>query len=76
MIHGNQLEALPTSYVRYLENGFREAFNLIGNPVRMELREADNPFAGRRNKLTPRQQYKRERVIRHRKGQAKKKSRR
>jgi len=76
LVHGNQLESLPASYRRYLENGFREALNLVGNPVRIEFRESDNPFAGRRNKLTPRQQYRRERVIRHRKDRAKKKSRR
>lgn len=76
LVHGNQLESLPASYRRYLENGFREALNLVGNPVRIEFRASDNPFAGRRNKLTPRQEYRRERVIRHRKDRAKKKSRR
>jgi len=76
IVHGNQLEALPSSYRRYLENGFREALNLIGNPVRIEFRDAENPYAGRRNKLTPRQQHRRERVIRHRKGQAKKQRKR
>jgi len=67
VVHGNQLDSLPESYKRYLENGFREALNLVGNPVRLELREAENPFAGRRNVLTPRQQERRGRVIRHRK---------
>ncbi len=67
VIHGNQLEALPASYTRYLENGFREALNLIGNPVKLELRASDNPFAGRRNKLSDRQQNRRRRMIRHRK---------
>ena len=33
-----------------------------GWPVRVELRSPDNPYAGRRNKLTPRQQRKRERM--------------
>ena len=67
IVHGNQLEALPASYKRYLENGFREALNLVGNPVRLVMREADNPFAGKRNELTPRQKTRRERIIRHRK---------
>ncbi len=73
IVHGNQLESLPASYQRYLENGFREALNLLGNPVRIQFRQSDNPFAGRRNKLTPRQQHRRERVIRHRKSRSKKK---
>lgn len=67
IVHGNQLESLPASYKRYLENGFREALNLVGNPVKIHLREADNPYAGRKNVLTPRQKARRERVIRHRK---------
>ena len=72
IVHGNQLESLPSSYQRYLENGFREALNLVGNPVKIQFRQTENPFAGRRNKLTPRQQHRRERVIRHRKGRLKK----
>jgi GTP-binding protein len=67
IVHGNQLESLPASYKRYLENGFREALNLVGNPVNLQLREAANPFAGRRNVLTPRQKARRNRVIQHRK---------
>jgi GTP-binding protein len=72
IVHGNQLESLPSSYQRYLENGFREALNLVGNPVKIQFRQSENPFAGRRNKLTPRQEYRRERVIRHRKERLKK----
>ena len=67
-IHGNQTEALPASYVRYLENGFREAFNLVGSPVRIELKTTHNPYAGKRNPLTPRQQRRRQRLLRHRRG--------
>jgi GTP-binding protein len=67
IVHGNQLDSLPASYKRYLENGFREALDLVGNPVKILLREADNPYAGRKNVLTPRQKARRERVIRHRK---------
>ncbi len=67
VVHGNQLESLPASYKRYLENGFREALDLVGNPVKLQFKDAENPFAGRRNTLTPRQKARRERVIRHRK---------
>jgi GTP-binding protein len=65
-VHGNQVEALPASYVRYLENGFREAFDLVGNPVQLELKSGVTPYAGRRNVLTPRQERRRKRVRRHR----------
>lgn len=62
VIHGNQTAALPESYRRYLVGCFRKAFRLRGTPIRIELRAGKNPFAGRRNKLTPRQVKRRERV--------------
>ena len=65
VIHGNQTDALPDSYRRYLERVFREALSLSGTPLRLQLRSSDNPFAGRRNKPTARQQLKRKRLIRH-----------
>jgi GTP-binding protein len=37
---------------------------LKGTPVRVELRTTDNPFAGRRNTLTPRQAQHRKRLLR------------
>jgi len=43
-------DAFPQSYLRYLTNGLREAFAIKGVPVRMVLRESDNPFAGRAKK--------------------------
>lgn len=66
LVHGNQTGALPASYVRYLENGFREALNLVGNPIKLELRSGTNPYAGKRNELTRRQRLRRKRVMRHR----------
>ena len=65
VVHGSQAELLPDSYRRYLANVYRKMFRLHGTPVRIELRSGDNPYAGRRNPLTPRQQKKRERLMRH-----------
>ena len=65
VIHGTQAELLPDTYRRYLANVYRKAFRLQGTPVRIELRSSDNPYAGRRNPLTPRQQKKRERLMQH-----------
>jgi GTPase len=39
---------LPDSYLRYLTNGLREAFDLWGTPIRIHLRKARNPYAGRK----------------------------
>jgi len=43
-IFGNQLSKMPESYVRYLMNGLREAFDLGGVPIRFSLRGGKNPF--------------------------------
>ncbi|HHH44709.1 MAG TPA: ribosome biogenesis GTPase Der [Gammaproteobacteria bacterium] len=65
VVHGNQTNRLPHTYKRYLANFFRKALRLTGTPVRMEFRTGDNPYAGRRNKLTPGQQRSRKRMLRH-----------
>ena len=36
---------LPDAYARYLVNGIRERFDLKGTPIRLQLRQTDNPFA-------------------------------
>ena len=43
-------DAVPETYVRYLVNGLREAFDLPGVPIRLTLREKKNPYAGRKRK--------------------------
>jgi len=65
VVHGNQTEKLPEAYRRYLINFFRKVFKLKGTPVRMAFKTSDNPFAGRRNKLTPRQDHRRKRLMKH-----------
>jgi GTP-binding protein len=65
VIHGNQTERLPEAYRRYLINRFRKVFKLKGTPVRLALKTSDNPYKGKRNKLTPRQEQKRKRLMKH-----------
>lgn len=43
-LFGNQLDHLPETYVRYLMNGLREAFELWGTPLRFNRRGGRNPF--------------------------------
>jgi GTP-binding protein len=45
VIHGNALDAISEPYKRFLEKHFRETFNLVGTPLRIELRTGKNPFA-------------------------------
>lgn len=40
-------DALPDAYKRYLVNSLRETFELPGTPIRLTLREKDNPFKDR-----------------------------
>lgn len=75
VIHGSQTDALPKSYSRYLEKVFRRELELHGTPIRIELRSGDNPYAGKRNKLTERQVQRRRRLMSHIKKAEKKKKR-
>lgn len=65
IIHGSRLKDLPDSYKRYLENALREKFKLTGTPLVLEFREGANPYADKKNVLTPRQVEKRKRLMRH-----------
>ncbi|HET9189002.1 MAG TPA: ribosome biogenesis GTPase Der [Rudaea sp.] len=64
IIHGSRTRHVAEAYRRYLENFFRKRFRLEGTPVRIEFRESENPFAGRKNELTEGQKRKRQRMIR------------
>lgn len=41
----SRADAVPESYIRYLVNGLRETFDLPGVPIRLTLRQKDNPYA-------------------------------
>ncbi len=62
VIHGNRTSHIPEQYRRYLINTFRRQFDFTGLPIRLIFKDSDNPFAGRRNVLTPRQIQKRKRL--------------
>jgi len=63
VIHGNQTDKVPEAYRRYLINRFRKSFKLKGTPVRLALKTGENPFKGKKNKLTPTQERKRARLM-------------
>ncbi|QJD59165.1 ribosome biogenesis GTPase Der [Pseudomonas sp. gcc21] len=72
VIHGNQVDAVPRSYTRYLENTFRKVLKLAGTPIRVEYKGGDNPFADRKNALSERQVNKKRRLMSHHKKAEKK----
>ena len=46
----SRADAVPESYLRYLTNSMRTTFDLPGTPMRITLREKDNPFAHKRKR--------------------------
>jgi len=40
----SRADALPESYLRYITNCLRESFDLPGVPIRLTLRQKDNPY--------------------------------
>ncbi|BDT72445.1 GTPase Der [Comamonadaceae bacterium OS-4] len=45
VVHGNSLEHVTEAYKRFLEGRFRKEFNLVGTPLRIEMKSSANPFA-------------------------------
>jgi GTP-binding protein len=45
VIHGNSLEHVTDAYKRFLEGRFRKEFDLVGTPLRIEMKTSSNPFA-------------------------------
>jgi GTP-binding protein len=51
VLFGNQVESIPESYKRFLINGLRETFGLVGVPIRLSMRSGgDNPYAPKRKR--------------------------
>jgi GTPase len=72
VIHGNQVDSVPRSYTKYLENTYRKVLKLSGTPIRVEYKGGDNPFADRKNALSERQVNKKRRLMSHHKKAEKK----
>jgi GTP-binding protein len=44
VIHGNLTGKIPDSYLRYLSKRIRRHFKLVGTPVKIALKGAQNPY--------------------------------
>jgi GTP-binding protein len=44
VVHGNHVLGVKDAYKRYLEGVFRQAFQLIGTPLRVQFNQGENPF--------------------------------
>ena len=47
IVHGNSLEHVTEAYKRFLEARFRKEFNLVGTPLRIQMKTSANPYADR-----------------------------
>lgn len=47
IVHGNSLEHVTESYKRFLEGRFRKEFDLVGTPLRIQMKTSQNPFSGK-----------------------------
>lgn len=65
VMHGNQVDSLPDSYKKYLQNTFRKVLKIVGTPIRLQFCSGANPFADRHNKLTERQIMRKRRMMEH-----------
>jgi GTP-binding protein len=43
IVHGNSLEHVTAAYKRFLEGRFRKEFNLVGTPLRIEMKTSKTP---------------------------------
>ncbi len=47
VVHGNSLEHVTEAYKRFLEGRFRKEFDLVGTPLRIQMKTSQNPFSGK-----------------------------
>jgi GTP-binding protein len=45
VVHGNSLEHVTEAYKRFLEGRFRKEFDLVGTPMRIEMKSSSNPYS-------------------------------
>ena len=45
IIHGNSLDHVTEAYKRYLEGRFRKEFDLVGTPMRIQMKSSHNPYS-------------------------------
>lgn len=63
VIHGNLVRELPDSYKRYLMNYYRKSLEIMGTPIRIQFQNSENPFEGKKEKLTISQARQRKRLM-------------
>ena len=65
VIHGKQTNKVPDHYGRYLEKTFRTALKLEGTPIRIEMRNDENPYVKDEKNLSQKQVARKRQIKRN-----------
>ena len=65
IIHSNISSKVPSNIKKYLINSFRDELNLRSIDLKIIFKKGENPYDGKKNKLTSRQIKKKKRLINH-----------
>jgi len=65
IIHSNVSSKIPSNFKKYLINSFRDELNLKSIDLKLNFKKGENPYDGRKNKLTSRQIKKKKRLVKY-----------
>ena len=65
IIHSNVSSKIPSNFKQYLINSFRDELNLKSIDLKINFKKGENPYDGKKNKLTSRQIKKKKRLIKY-----------
>ena len=65
IIHSNFSSKIPLNFKQYLINSFRNELNLKSIELKISFKKGDNPYDGKKNKLTSRQIKKKKRLVKY-----------
>ena len=65
IIHSNVSSKIPSNFKKYLINSFRDELNLKSIDLKLNFKKGENPYDGKKNKLTSRQIKKKKRLVKY-----------
>ncbi len=65
IIHSNVSSKIPPNFKQYLINSFRDELNLKSIELKINFKKGENPYDGKKNKLTSSQIKKKKRLIKY-----------
>ncbi len=65
IIHSNFSSKIPSNFKQYLINSFRNELNLKSIDLKISFKKGDNPYDGKKNKLSTRQIKKKQRLVKY-----------